>query len=63
MKKKRIKKIRVGVFSFTCDEGCSINFLEILNKKFFEWGDYLDFRHFRLLKSKGQMKDLDLAII
>ncbi len=59
----KMKKIKVGIFSFTCDEGCSITFLEILNKKFSEWKDFLDFKHFRLLQKKSQIKGLDIAFI
>jgi coenzyme F420-reducing hydrogenase gamma subunit len=58
-----MKKLKVGLFSFTCDEGCSIVFLEILNKKFFEWKDVLEFKHCRILQSKSEIKDLDVAFI
>ncbi|MEM7821383.1 MAG: hypothetical protein QXX38_01030 [Candidatus Aenigmatarchaeota archaeon] len=58
-----MKKIRVGIFSFTCDEGCSMSILEILNKKFFEWKDFIKIEHFRLLKSKSRTKNLDVAFI
>ena len=58
-----MKKLRIGIFSFTCDEGCSISFLEILNKKFFEWKDFIDFKHFRLLQSKSEIKNLDFAFV
>lgn len=58
-----MKKIKVGLFSFTCDEGCTMTFLEILNKKFFEWKDYLEFKHARIFQSKSCMKKLDVAII
>lgn len=57
------RKLRVGIFSFTCDEGCSINFLEILNKKFFEWKDLIEFKHFRLIQSKSEIKNLDIAFV
>lgn len=58
-----MRKIKTGIFSFTCDEGCSITFLEILNKKFFEWKDFLEFEHFRLLQKKSRIKGLDIAFI
>jgi len=58
-----MRKLKVGIFSFTCDEGCSINFLEILNSKFKEWGGFLDFKHFRLIQSKSNLKNLDIAFI
>lgn len=57
------KKLKVGLFSFTCDEGCSITFLEILNQKFFEWKDLIEFKHFRLIQSKSEVKNLDIALV
>ncbi|MFH8132338.1 MAG: hypothetical protein QW321_01895 [Candidatus Aenigmatarchaeota archaeon] len=57
------RKLRVGIFSFTCDEGCSITFLEILNQKFFEWKDLIEFKHFRLIQSKSEIKNLDIAFV
>jgi NAD-reducing hydrogenase small subunit len=58
-----MKKIKIGLFSFTCDEGCSMIFLEILNKKFFEWKDFLEFKHARILQSKSSMKNLDVVFV
>lgn len=57
------RKISVGIFSFTCDEGCSITFLEILNKKFIEWKDLIEFRHFRLIQHEKKFKKLDIALV
>ncbi len=57
------KKVKIGIFSFTCDEGCSITFLEILNKKFFEWKDFIEFKHFRLIQKKSEVKNLDIAFV
>ncbi len=56
-------KLKVGIFSFTCDEGCSMVFLEILNQKFFEWNDLIEFKHFRLIQSKSEIKNLDVAFV
>lgn len=58
-----MKKVRVGIFSFTCDEGCSIVFLEILNRKFFEWEDEMELRNCRVLRSKNEIKGLDIAFV
>jgi len=58
-----MKKLKVGFFSFTGDEGCMIEFLEILNNKFKEWSKLLDIRYCRLLKSKNKMKGLDVAFV
>jgi coenzyme F420-reducing hydrogenase gamma subunit len=58
-----MKKLKVGLFSFTGDEGCAIQFLEILNTKFEKWKDLLDIRYCRLLKSKNKLKGLDVAFV
>jgi sulfhydrogenase subunit delta len=56
-------KLRVGIFSFTCDEGCSIVFLEVLNRTFFKWKGKMDIVHSRILRSKNEMKDIDVALV
>ena len=56
-------KLKVGMFSFTSDEGCSMIFIELMNKHFFEWENLIDFKYFKLLKSKGEIKDLDVAFV
>ncbi|MCS7109264.1 MAG: hypothetical protein NZ903_00510 [Candidatus Micrarchaeota archaeon] len=57
------KKIKVGWFTFTCCEGCAIIFIELLNDYFEEWKEKIEFKHFRLLKSKNAIEGLDLAIV
>ena len=56
-------KLKVGLFSFTSDEGCSMIFLELMNNHFFDWEKLIDFKYFKLLKSKGEIKDLDVAFV
>lgn len=56
-------KIKIGVFSLTCDEGCSVNFLEILNKKYFEWKDFIEFVNFRLVKTEKDIREMDIAFV
>jgi len=56
-------KLKVGLFSFTSDEGCSMIFIELLNNHFFDWEKILDFKYFKLLKSKNELKDLDVAFV
>jgi len=58
-----MKKLKVGLFSFTSDEGCSMIFLELMNDHFFEWEKLIDFKYFKLLKSKSELKDLDIAFV
>lgn len=57
------KKLRLGFFSFTCCEGCMVEFTEILNTKYFEWAPLMDIRYCRLLKGKNKMEEMDVAII
>ncbi len=56
-------KLKVGFFSMTCDEGCSIEFLEILNEKYREWKDKIEIVHMRLLKKETKLKDIDVAFV
>lgn len=57
------RKLVVGWFSFTCSEDSSIILLELMNDHFFEWKDKIEWRHCRILKSKNELKDLDVAFI
>jgi coenzyme F420-reducing hydrogenase gamma subunit len=60
---KCMKKLKVAFFSLTCDEGCSINFLELLNSKYKDWKDFIEFKAFRLLQSKEDISDIDVAFV
>jgi len=57
------KKLKVGIFSFTGDEGCVIYFLEMLNERYKEWFELIDFKHARILKRKSIVKDIDVAFV
>jgi coenzyme F420-reducing hydrogenase gamma subunit len=57
------RKLKVGWFSFTCCEDSTIVFVELMNDRFFEWREVLDFRYFRTLKGKNDMADLDIAFV
>ena len=37
-------KKNVGVFSFTCDEGCSIYLIEIFNNKLIKWLENIELK-------------------
>lgn len=63
VKESRKKKVKVGWFTFTCCEGCAIVFIELLNDNFKEWVEKIDFKYFKFLKSKNELRDLDLAIV
>lgn len=55
--------IKVGFFSFTCCEGCTVVFLEILNKKFEEYMKKMKIENFRQLKTNEKIKALDIAFV
>ena len=57
------KKLNVGVFSFTGDEGCVITFLEILNYKLDSWNGRVNFQHVRVMKKMNALDALDVAFI
>ncbi len=57
------RKLRVGVFSFTGDEGCVITFVEILNDWFMKWKDQVDFVNIRVLRGNNSLENLDVAFI
>ena len=56
-------KLKVGVFSFTCCEGCVVSFLEILNKKYFDYEKKMQIENFRALKSDKGIANLDIAFV
>ncbi|MFA6530579.1 MAG: hypothetical protein WCT31_02525 [Candidatus Micrarchaeia archaeon] len=57
------KKLRIGWFTFTCCEDSSILFVELLNDHYFEWKKLLDFAHVKVLKSKNDLSNLDVAFV
>ena len=63
-KKKKLKmKKKVGLFSFTCCEGCIIVFIEALNTKYDEWTSKMNITNFRALKKVQPITKMDLAIV
>lgn len=57
------KKMAIGWFSFTCCEDSTILFTELLNEHFDEWRKVVEFRHVKALKTKNELKDLDVAFV
>lgn len=57
------KKMAIGWFSFTCCEDSTILFTEILNDHLDEWKKLVEFRHVKALKTKNELRDLDVAFI
>ena len=58
-----MKKKKVGVFTFTCDEGCSIYLIELFNKKLIEWLEKIELVYFLSVKDKTEIKDIDIALV
>lgn len=57
------KKLAVGWFSFTCCEDSTILLTELLNDNLDAWKKLVDFKHMKVLKSKNDMSNLDVAFI
>jgi len=57
------KKLVVGWFSFTCCEGCTILLSELFNDYLVEWKKVVEFRHVKTLKTKNELRDLDVAFV
>ncbi len=62
-KQPKAAKKKVGVFSFTCDEGCSITLIEIFNQKLFKWLEKIELAYFLSIKDKTEIKDIDIALV
>ncbi len=57
------KKKKVGIFSFTCDEGCSIYLIEIFNHKLISWLEKIELAYFLSVRDRTEIKDLDIALV
>lgn len=57
------EKLIIGWFSFTCCEDSTILFTELLNTYFDQWRKVIEFRHLKVLKTKNELRDLDVAFI
>lgn len=55
--------LKIGFFSFTGCEGCVVTFLEILNTHYEELAGKIDIKYARILKSKNELTDLDVAFV
>lgn len=56
-------KKRVGIFSLTCDEGCSVYLTEIFNKKLLGWLEKMELVYFLALKDHTEAENLDIALV
>lgn len=57
------KKLAIGWFSFTCCEDSTILLTELLNENLDAWKKLVDFKHMKVLKSKNDMSNLDVAFV
>ncbi len=57
------QKKRIGIFSLTCDEGCSIFLTEIFNKKLLGWLERMELVYFLALKNHTEAENLDVALV
>ncbi|MBU0530111.1 MAG: hypothetical protein ABIH52_02845 [Candidatus Aenigmatarchaeota archaeon] len=57
------KKVNLGIFSFTGDEGCVITLIETLNDYLFKWKDHIHIQYSRALQKNNILKDIDIAIV
>lgn len=57
------EKKKVGIFSLTSDEGCSIMFTEFINNKLFDWMEKIEIFYFLSIKDHRLFDHLDIALI
>lgn len=57
------EKKKVGIFSLTCDEGCSIFMIEIFNQKLIGWLEKMELKYFLSIKDKVEIKDFDIVLV
>ena len=60
---KKVNKKKVGIFSFTSDEGCTIYLTEIFNKKLLGWLEKIELVYFLSIKDHKEIEDYDIAIV
>jgi coenzyme F420-reducing hydrogenase gamma subunit len=60
---KGFNMMKIGFFSFTCCEGCTVMFIELLNKKFSEYIGKVDIQNIRVLRSNETIGSLDVAFV
>ncbi|MDI6738004.1 MAG: hypothetical protein QME12_05840 [Nanoarchaeota archaeon] len=58
-----MQKKKAGVFSFTCCEGCTVVFMELMNRHFFDYKSRFYFASFRHLKTGNKIQKMDFALI
>lgn len=57
------KRLRIGWFSFACCEDSTIMMTELLNDYWQDWKKRINFVHARVLQSKNELKNIDVAFV
>ena len=57
------KRLNIGWFSFSCCEDSTILMTELLNDHYEEWFELLNFKYAKILQSKNELKDIDVAFV
>jgi sulfhydrogenase subunit delta len=57
------KKLRVGWFTFTCCEDSTIVFTELLNTRWQDWKEKIEFIHARVLQNTNRWEQMDVAFV
>lgn len=57
------KKLKLGIFTFSCCEDSTIMFTEMLNDHWEQWKDLVEFKHARVLQDKNDLNDIDVAFV
>jgi len=57
------RKKRVGVFSFTCCEGCTVSFIETFNYKLEDYMKKMKIVNFRALMPSNKITKMDIALV
>ena len=58
-----MEKKKIGIFSLTCDEGCTIYMIEVFNKKLVGWLEKMEIKYFMSIKERVEIKDFDICLV
>lgn len=58
-----MQKKKVGIFSLTCDEGCTIYMIEVFNQKLISWLEKMEIKYFLSIKERVEVKDFDICLV
>ncbi len=57
------EKLKIGWFTFSCCEDNTVIMTEVMNDHWQEWKKIFDFKHARVLQSKNEMCEFDIAFV